>query len=230
VGVTTTVPPRLDTSGAAGIARPEPKGFRPGSRRRARVAAGTVLAAVAVGGNVLLYTSLDDRTEVLQVVADIRAGEVVTVDDLRVVEADLAPTVPAVPADDLALVADQFARVHIASGTLLAPVLVQPTPLVGRESAVVAIELRPTLVPDGIRERSLLELIVTSAESGADGGFHTTGRAVTRPVEVDGVSGVVSMSVEVAIADAATVAAGDEHRIVLLEPGVDPAYDDGSGG
>lgn len=208
------------------------KGFRPGSRRRARIAGGAALAAIAIGGNVVVYTSLDERTEVLQVVTDIRAGELVTADHLRVVEVDLDATVPVVPADDLVLVADQHARVHIASGTLLAPLLVQPAPLVGPESAVVAVELRPTLVPDGLRERSLVELIVMSENAGDGESHRTTGRVVTRPTEVDGISGVVSMSVEVAVADAPVIAAGDDLRIVLLEPGVDPAYDvldDGTG-
>lgn len=227
--MTTTVPPRADTVATPG-ARPVPaKGFRPGSRRRARIAGGAVVAALAVGGNVLVYTSIDDRAEVLQVVTDIRAGETVSADDLRIVAVDLDPTVPAVPADQLTAVADQYARVHIAAGTLLAPVLLQPSPLVGSGASVVAIELRPTRVPAGLRERSRVELIATSADAGPVE-LRTTGRAVTRPVEVDGVSGVMSMSVEVRAADAAALAAADDIRVVLLEPHVDPAYTDGTGG
>lgn len=219
----TTAPPR-DTVGGAGVRATEPRGFRPASRRRTRIAGGAALAAFAIGGNVLLYASLDDRTEVLQVVDDIRAGVTITADDVRVVEVDVDPTVPVLRADELALVAGQYARVHIASGTLLAPVLLQPGPLVGPGSAVVAVELRPTLVPDGLRERSLVELIVI----GDDDELRSRGRVVTRPVDVDGVSGVVSMSVEVASSDAARVAAGDEIRVVLLEPDTDPVYDEGS--
>ena len=218
-----TVTSRQDP--VASNARPtEARGFRPGSRRRARIAAGAALTALAIGGNVVVYTSLDDRAEVLQVVNDIRAGEIVTADDLRIVQVDVDPTVPVVPAAALASVTDQHARVHIASGTLLAPLLVQPAPLVGPGSAIVAVELRPTLVPEGLRERSLVELIVMV--DGSDGEAHrTTGRVVTRPAEVERVSGVVSMSVEVAGADAARVAAGDDLRVVLLDPGADPAYD-----
>lgn len=219
-----TVTPRSDP--VAGNGRPpEARGFRPGSRRRARIAGGAALAALAIGGNVVVYTSLDDRTEVLQVVNDIRAGELVSADDLRIVEVDLDPTVPVVPADALASVTDQHARVHIASGTLLAPVLVQSAPLVGPGSAIVAVELRPTMVPDGLRERSLVELIVMADRGGSEEAHRTNGRVVTRPAEVERVSGVVSMSVEVASADAAMVAAGDDLRVVLLDPGVDPAYD-----
>lgn len=168
----------------------------------------------------LVYASLDDRTEVLQVVTDLRAGDVVTPESLRIVAVDVDATVPVVAADDLALVVGRHARVHIASGSLLSSVLLQPTPLLAPDSAVVAIEIRPTRVPDGLRERSLIELIVADE-------LRTTARVVTRPRTVDGISGVVSMSVEVAVADAATVASGDDVRVIVLEPGLDPVYDGG---
>lgn len=228
--MSSTVSPRPDVTATGNGRQPESKGFRPGSRRRARIAGGAALAAAAIAGNVLVYASLDDRTEVVQVVTDIRAGELVTVDHIRIVEVDVDPTVPVVLADDLARVVNQYARVHIASGALLAPVLVQSTPLVGPGSAIVAIELRPTLVPDGLRERSLVELIVRSDDRDVADDYRTTARVVTRPAEVEGVSGVVSMSVEVASADAAAVAAGDDLRIILLEPGIDPASPDREGG
>jgi len=205
-------------------ARPT-KGFRPGSRRRARIAGGAALAAVAIGGNVLLYASLDDRTAVLQLVTDVRAGEQLVADDLRVVEVDVDPSVPVVAADELDAIVDQHARVHLSAGTLLSPVLVQTAPLVSAGAAVVAVELRPTLVPDGVRERSQVELVVATDS----GELRTIGRVVTRPAEVDGVSGLVSMSVEVDAVDAGRVASADDVRVVLLEPDTDPVYDEGGG-
>ncbi len=96
-----------DVRGDVASGSAEPRGFRPTSRRRARIAAGAVLAAVAIGGNVLLYSSLDDQTEVLQVVRNVRAGETVTSDDLRIVEVDVDPSVPVVEADDIGLVVNQ---------------------------------------------------------------------------------------------------------------------------
>ena len=232
--MSTRVPSRPETT-PGGSRAPEVRGFRPGSRRRARIAGGAALAAMAIGGNVLAYASLDDRIEVVQVVADVRAGEVVTLDRLRVVAVDVDPTVPVVPATELAVVAEQHARVHIASGSLLSPVLLQPGPLVSDGSAIVGIELRPTRVPEGLRERSRLLLIATSEDGDA---LRVGARAVTSPAEADGVSGVVTMSVEVADADAAGVAAADEIRVILLDPGIDPVQtpvpdppaDDGGGG
>ena len=206
----------------------EPRGFRPASRRRGRIAAGVALAAIAIGGNVLLYTSLDDTTEVLQVVRNIRAGEIVVADDLRVVEVDLDPTVPVVDAADIGQIVNQYARVYIASGTLVVPQLVQADPLVTAGTGVVAVEIRPTLVPSGLVERSRIMIVVVAADRNAES-FVTTGRVVARGAEADGAGGVFSLSVEVDEADAPAVAAGDDVRVVLLEPGHDSATEGGSG-
>lgn len=207
--------------------RAEPRGFRPASRRRTRIAAGAVLAAIAIGGNVLLYTSLDDKTEVLQLVNDVRAGEVVTSDDLRIVEADLDPTVPAVAADDIALVVNQYARVFLPSGSLIFDQLVQSTPLVSDGAGVVAVELRPTQVPAGLTTRSRVLLVIVR-DAGAEP-FVTQGRVVRHGGDAS--EGADSaLSVEVSVADASTVAAADDVRVVLVEPGIDAATEQGAGG
>lgn len=195
-------------------------GFRPNSRRRARVAAGAGLIAAAIGGNVLLYSSLDNRTEVLQLVTDLRAGETLTAEHVRIVAVDADPSVPVVPAGDLPTLLGYHARVHVPSGSLLSAISLQPSQLVAPGTAVVAIEIRPTQVPAGIRERSQLELVVlTETEN-----LQLPARAVTRPTTTDGVTGLMTLSVEVASADAARIAAGDDVRVVLREPGADPVY------
>ena len=73
-----------------------PRGFRPASRRRARIALGVVIAALAVGGNLLVYSSLDHKTEVLQVVRDIPAGELVAASDSASSPSMSTPSVPTV--------------------------------------------------------------------------------------------------------------------------------------
>jgi hypothetical protein len=198
-----------------------PRGFRPTSRRRTRIAGGAALAAAAIGGNVLLYASLDDRSEVLQVVRDVRAGELITSDDVRIVDVDLDPTVPSVRADQIGLVVNRYARVHLASGTLVSEVLVQSEPLVSPGASVVAIEVRETRIPTGLRERSQVQLVVD--RDGTDP-LVTSGRIVSNRVATDSVSGVTTLSVEVAQADATAVAASDDVRIVLVDPGRDPAF------
>lgn len=206
-------------AGSASGARPEPRGFRPASRRRSRIAAGAILAAVAIGGNVLLYTSLDDKTEVLQLVRDVRAGETVSADDLRVVEVDVDPTVPVVEADEIARVANRYARVFLPAGSLIYGDLVQSEPLVSDGAGVVAVEISPSLVPAGVTTRAQVLLVIPDGDD-----LFTTPARVVRNVGVDG----TSMSVEVAIDLAPRVAAAGDVRVVLVEPGTDAATEAGA--
>jgi hypothetical protein len=207
--------------------RADPRGFRPASRRRSRIAAGAVLAALAIGGNVLLYTSLDDKTEVLQLVRNVRAGETVTSEDLRIVEVDLDPTVPAVRAADIGLVVNQYARVYLPSGTLIFDQLVQPTPLVSEGAGVVAVEVRPTQLPAGLTTRSQVLLVVV--DDGDAELFVTDGRVVRRGDGTEG-DGSSALSVEVAVDDAPRIAAADDVRVVLIDAGIDAATEQGAGG
>jgi hypothetical protein len=205
----------------AAAGAPSRVGFRPGSRRRARVAVGAGLAAVAVGGNVLVYRALGDTTPVLQVVSPVRAGQVVTAGDVRVVEVDLDPTVPFVPATDLDRVVDQYARVHLVAGTLVVAEALQSTPLVTPGQAVVAIEIRGTRVPAGLRERSRVLVVVVDGDDPLQR-FVTEGRVVARG-SADDSSDLVALSVEVGASDVAKVAAATDVRVALLDPSSDPA-------
>lgn len=199
----------------------EPRGFRPTPRRRARIAAGAAVAAVAVAGNVAIYTSLDSSEDVVQVVRDVRAGEQLTAEDLRTVAVDVDASVPVLPADEAARMIGQYARVHLASGSLLVEQLVQSEPLVTPGKAVVAIGVVPSAIPSGLRERSPVQLVVagTSAEPA---GATVSGRVVARGVEADSISGRFPLSVEVDAMDAPTLAAADDVRVVLLDPANDP--------
>lgn len=199
--------------------RSEPRGFRPASRRRSRIAAGAILAAVAIGGNVLLYTSLDDKTEVLQLVRDVRAGETVTTGDLRVVEVDVDPSVPVVEADEIGRVANRYARVFLPAGSLIYGDLVQVEPLVSDGAGVVAVEISPSQVPAGVTTRAQVLLVIPDGEE-----LFTTTARVVRNVGVDG----SSMSVEVGIDVAPRVAAAGDVRVVLVEPGSDAATEAGA--
>ena len=214
------------TEAQAPKAPPAPRGFRPPSRRRARVALGVLLAAFAVGGNLLVYSSLDHKTEVLQIVRDISAGEIVSADDLRVVAVDVDPTVPTVAPQAIGSVVNQYARVHLAAGTLMVDVLVQPTPLVTIGQGVVAVEIRPTHLPAGLRERSRVMLVVVDGDGSP--GLVTEGRVVATGDSSGSSENVVALSVEVREEDAAAIAAAADVRVALLDPGADPALEGGS--
>lgn len=198
--------------------RSEPaRGFRPGSRRRARIAAGVAIAAVAVAGNVLVYSSLQDSTEVVQFVDNVAAGELISSADVRIVELDGDVTAAnLVPADQIGSIVDQYARTFIPSGSLASTFVVQPNPLVGPGTAVVAVTPSGNLIPQGLTERSRVQLVL-----GGESVTLVEARVVA--VEPDESAGASSMSVEVPEADAPIVAAAEELHVVLLDPAVDPA-------
>ncbi|HZB41326.1 MAG TPA: SAF domain-containing protein, partial [Ilumatobacter sp.] len=190
------------------------------------ITVGVFVAALAVGGNLLVYSSLDHKTEVLQVVRDIPAGDIVSANDLRVVAVDVDRTVPTVAPDDIGAVVNQYARVHIAAGTLMVDVFVQPAPLVALGQGVVAVEIRPTHLPAGLRERSRVMLVVVDADGLP--GLVTEGRVVSRGEASESSDNVLALSVEVRHEDAPAIAAADDVRVALLDPGDDPALESGA--
>jgi SAF domain len=159
-------------------------------------------------------------------VRDIPAGEIVSADDLRVVAVDVDSTVPTVAPDDIGAVVNQYARVHIAAGTLMVGVLVQPTPLVALGQGVVAVEIRATHLPAGLRERSRVMLVVVDRDGSP--GLVAEGRVVSRGDASGASDNVLALSVEVRREDAAALAAADDVRVALLDPGTDPALESGA--
>jgi hypothetical protein len=205
---------------------PPPRGFRPASRRRARLAGGVALVAAAIGGNLVVYSSLDDRESVLQVVRDVPAGEQLTVDDIRPIEVGADDTLRVVHDDQLPTIVGQYAKVRLVSGSLVVAEALQSTPLVSPGSAIVAIQVPEGALPTGLRERSQVDLVVPVEGDGSGGGTPTVvrGRVVGLPSAPLTATGTVSLSVEVAAQVAAGVAASDDVRVVLLEPGIDGAF------
>jgi hypothetical protein len=198
------------------------RGFRPSARRRRRLAIGVGLGALAIAGNLAVYSSLDDRAGVLQVVADVPAGEELRAEHLRVVELGLDPTVRAVDATAIDQVVGQYAKVRMVAGSLVVVESLQPLPLVEPGTSIVALQLPSGSLPVGLRERSLVQIVVpvrsTSVEVEPVGPVVVTGRVVGLPTVPDGVTATVSLSVEVPSADAPALAVGEDVRVVLLPP------------
>lgn len=201
-----------------------PGGFRPSSRSRLRIAAGVLLAVVAVGVMLLIFATADKRIAVLQLIHDVPAGQQLAADDVRTIEVSADPTLAIVHAGDLDLVVGRYATVRMTSGALLTEPMLQSSPLVAPGSAVVAVTIPSGELPVGLRERSQVQLVFPSTGSAADvPPAPVTGRVVGLPTAPDSVTGKLSLSVEMAAVDAVTVAAAAEVRVVLLDPGVDPA-------
>jgi hypothetical protein len=194
-------------------------GFQPAARRRNRIALGVLLAAVAIGGNVLVYSGLRHADPVVQVTRDVPAGTQLTVDMLRIVDVDADPTVNLVAGDRLDQLVGSYARVRLVSGSLVTDEALQPSPLVTAGNAVVAIQVDEGALPIGVRERVPVVLVIPGESEPTS----IDGRVVGLPTDTKSALGVQSLSVEVASADAARIAAADDVRVVLVEPREDPA-------
>ncbi|HZX55663.1 MAG TPA: SAF domain-containing protein, partial [Ilumatobacteraceae bacterium] len=167
----------------------------------------------------------DKRVAVLQVVRDLPAGTQLTSDDMRSVDVSTDPSLAVVRALDLPAVVGQYTKVRIVSGGLLATGLLQSRPLVAPGSAVVAVTVPAGEVPAGIRERSQVQVVMPTSGNTHDvaPAAPVTGRVVALPAAPDSVTGQMSLSLEVSAVDAVTVANAAAVRVVLIDPGVDPA-------
>jgi hypothetical protein len=207
-------------SGGKTATVPTDRGFQPASRRRNRIALGVVLAAIAIGGNLYVYSSLDAKEPVVQVVRDVPAGEQISADVLRTVNVDADSTVNLVPGKQMESLVGSYAKVRLVSGSLVTAEAIQAEPLVAPGSAVVAIQVPQGTLPAGLRERVPVVLVVPGVPgaSGATEPATIDGQVVGLPTPTDSALGLESLSVEVARGDAATVAAADDVRVVLVEP------------
>jgi flagella basal body P-ring formation protein FlgA len=180
---------------------------------------------IAVGVVLLVFASTDKRVAVLQVVRDLPAGTQLTPDDVRSVDVSADPSLAVVRTLDLPAVVGQYTKVRIVTGGLLATGLLQSQPLVAPGSAVVAVTVPAGEVPAGIRERSQVQVVMPSSGNAHDVApvAPVTGRVVGLPAAPDSVTGQMSLSLEVSAVDAVTVANAAEVRVVLIDPGVDPA-------
>ncbi|HEY7625969.1 MAG TPA: SAF domain-containing protein, partial [Ilumatobacteraceae bacterium] len=176
----------------------------------------------AVGVVLLVFSTTDQRIAVLQVTHDLPAGTQVRAEDLRSIELSTDPSLAVVKVTDVGLVVGQYTNVRIVSGGLLATGLLQRSPLVAPGAAVVAVTVPSGELPTGLRERSQVQVVMpTSGDEVARD--PVLARVVGLPLEPDATTGLMSVSLEVAAADAVTVAGAGTVRVVLLDPGADPA-------
>jgi hypothetical protein len=202
----------------------EPRGFRPSARRRNRLAAGVALGAIAIGGNVAVYSALNASEPAVQVVRDVAAGDAITSDMLRTVDVNVDATVNVIEGADLSSLIGQYARVRLVSGSLVTRQALQAVPLVSVGNAVVAFEVDASELPVGVRERVPVRLVIPADRSDDDQTpVSIDGRVVGFPTASDSGVGTMSVSVELDNADAAVAASADHVRVVLLVPSPDPA-------
>jgi hypothetical protein len=187
-----------------------------------RIAIGTLLSLVAVGSVLLVFSTVDRRVAVLQVVRDLPAGAQLTSSDVRSIELSSDPSLAVVRVADVAAVVGQYTKVRIVSGGLLSTGLLQPAPLVAPGSAVVAVTVPSGELPEGLRERSQVQVVLLPNGTTA-APPPVVGRVVGLPIVPDTVTGQQSISLEVASIDAVALASATRVRVVLLDPGTDLA-------
>lgn len=210
----TTLTPTQRTARAAG--RSGPGGFRGLPKQRGKFALGLLLVVLAVLVNVALFRRLDERVEVVQLARDVPAGAQISAADLRTAKIGESDSFRAVPAAHLSSMVGTYAKVRMISGTLLAAESTQAEPLVAPGRAVVAITVPAGHLPVGLREQSRVRLVIPDDAGGPP--IAIEGFTAGLPVDGGVGSDSKSVSVEVADADAATIAAADDVRVVLLEP------------
>ena len=164
----------------------------------------------------------DRRVGVLQVVRDLPAGSQIGAQDVRSIELSTDPSLAVVKTVDLAGVVGQYTKVRVVAGGLLALGLLQSQPLVAPGSAVVAVTIPSGELPTGLRERSQVQIVIPAVGDDVQVA-PVLGRVVGLPAAPDSVTGQMSVSFEVSVADAVTVASATRVRVVLLDPGADPA-------
>ena len=185
----------------------EPRGFRPSARRRNRLAAGVALGAIAIGGNIAVYSALNSSEPAVQVVRDVAAGDAITSDMLRTVDVNVDATVNVIEGADLSSLIGQYALVRLVSGSLVTRQALQAVPLVSVGNAVVAFEVDASELPVGVRERVPVRLVIPADRSDDDQTpVSIDGRVVGFPTASDSGVGTMSVSVELDNADAAVAA------------------------
>ena len=112
------------------------------------------------------------------------------------------------------VVVGSYAKVRLIAGTLLAREALQAGPLVAVGASVVAVTVPAGEVPIGVRERSRVSVVMVASDRTSTS---VAGLVVGLPTQA-GSSGQVSVSIELAAADAISVAAAEKIRLVLLNP------------
>lgn len=214
---------RLSTVGSDLAPR---SGLRVRPQRPARALFGLLLVLAAVVAALAIYTRIGDRHEVLAVTRTVLAGEQLTDADLRVVSISSDDSIPWVSASARGSLVGQYAKVRMVEGSLLVAESVQARPLVDPSKVLMSVEVPVARVPVGLREGSLLMLIVMPKGSGNTvQPVLVEAAAVAVPADLGArISGSgsaqssVALSVEVAPESAVTVGSAESVAVAVVAP------------
>lgn len=138
-----------------------PRGRR--QRRPGLAAAGALLVVLCGVTSAAVAMSGDDRVGVLALARDVNAGQILTVEDLRVAEL-AGHGLSAVSADGAAAVVGQTVTASLPAGTLLNDSMFSRRPLPGSGLQLVAVAVKPGGAPvEAVpgRDVSLVRVVTT---------------------------------------------------------------------
>jgi hypothetical protein len=154
-----------------GITQSRPQLARlPRRRRPGMIALAVALTGAGVLGSAALYNATNHRVPVLVVSANVPAGSVITPGDLGIASVAVGPGVQVIPASQLQQVAGQVAGSALHPGMLLtAAELATALPPAPGE-ALVAIGLKPAMVPaSGLVPGDRVLIVATPGDQGQPG-------------------------------------------------------------
>jgi hypothetical protein len=190
-------------------------------RRPALAAGGAILVLLCGVASAALATSGDHRVKVLALAREVQAGQVLTVDDLRVAEIS-GSGVQALGAAGAGSVVGETVTASLPAGTLLNPSMLTATPLPGAGLQLVAVAVKPGGVPQqAVPGRDVTLVRVVTAADGRAGAVPAVLVAKARLVSVgtDTASGVQVLSVQVpesAVVAVAQASAAGAIAVTLL--------------
>jgi hypothetical protein len=188
------------------------------SRKVRLIAALALIAVCGAAVPVLVETLTPKPSKVLEAVADLPAGTVITPADLRPVSAT-GPLGSTVPAADQAATTGQTVRVEVPAGALLNQADLGPFPPIG--ATVVPVSVKPGQYPANLQTGQQVAVFPVSSSSTSQTATAAHAAAtgtVTQiaPVASDG-AGQVVIDLEVPTASAAVIAQAPAVVLVGLD-------------
>jgi hypothetical protein len=170
---------RRRSAGAAPAARFEPgRVAEPRHRNPTWIVAGVLLVLLSALGGVLLFTSTDDRTDVLVAARDLDPGTPVARGDLRVQRVALDSNVASLPVASAAELVGEHPIGRIPTGTMLSAAMFEPEVPLGPGEMVVGAALDPGEAPlFKLKVGAAVELVKVTVPS--PGGAETDGSATS---------------------------------------------------
>jgi hypothetical protein len=182
-------------------------------RNPARFAAGVLTVGLSMLIVLVAFRSAGQRVAVLVVARDVPAGAQLSDADLTVARVSTDGAIAPIAATDRAGAVGRYTKVRLLRGSLLVAGALQAGPLVDPNAAVVAVQVGAGALPTGLREQSHVWLVLSGTNR-----TPTVVAATVVSLPDDTGSGTVSLSMSVAVADAAQVATADKVAVLLIDP------------